>query len=65
MFKPKREKLMSFEEIKEARDRVTAKLETRENTDDVLELTLEELSAISGGNGEKYEVETWCGSGCD
>ncbi len=64
MFKPKREKLMSFEEIKEARDRVTAKLETRENTDDLLELTLEELSAISGGNGGNSKVETWCGSGC-
>ena len=40
---------MSSEQIKEARDRVAAKLENTENTDDVLELTLEELTAISGG----------------
>ncbi len=40
---------MSSEQIKEARDRVAAKLENTENTDDVLELTLEELYAISGG----------------
>ncbi len=64
MSKPKREKPMSFEQIKEARDRVAAKLENRENTDDVLELTLEELSAISGDNRENSKVETLCGSGC-
>ena len=43
---------MSFEQIKETRELVRAKLaqlNKRENTDDVLELTLEELSAISGG----------------
>ena len=55
---------MSFEQIKEARNRVAAKLKNLENTDDLLELTLEELSAISGGNGENPEVETWCGAGC-
>ena len=43
MSKPKREKLMSFEQIKEARDQVAAKLENIENTDALLELTLEEL----------------------
>ncbi len=58
MSKQQREKLMSFEQIKEARERVAAKLKNLENTDDPLELTLEELYAISGG------VETWCGSGC-
>ena len=66
MSKPKREKLMSFEQIKEAGDRVAAKLENRENTDDVLELTLEELSAISGGSstGSEDAAPPLCGSGC-
>ena len=66
MSKQKRSKLMSFEQIKEARNRVAAKLKNLENTDDLLELTLEELSAISGGNGKKPQddIETWCGSGC-
>ena len=64
MCQSKREKLMSFEQIKEARDRVAAKLKNLENTDDPLELTLEELSAISGGNGGNPEVERLCGSGC-
>ncbi len=64
MCQSKREKLMSFEQIKEARERVAAKLKNLENTDELLELTLEELSAISGGNGGNPEVETWCGSGC-
>ena len=40
---------MSSEQKKEARERVAAKLENTKNTDDLLELTLEELSAISGG----------------
>ena len=66
MSKPKREKLISFEQIKEARDRVTAQLENREKTDDVLELTLEELSAISGGSstGSEDVAPPWCGAGC-
>ena len=65
MFKSKREKLMCFEQIKEARNRVAAKLKNLENTDNLLELTLEELSAISGGNGVDPKVKTWCGAGCD
>ncbi len=43
---------MSSEEIKKTRARIAAKLNQLENTDDVndiLELTLKELSAISGG----------------
>jgi hypothetical protein len=48
---------MSLERIEELRNQVAAKLEKKEKTDDVLvtsdddvlELTLEELSAISGG----------------
>ncbi len=43
---------MTFEQIKEIRARVAAKLRNinnTENSDDVIELTLEELSAISGG----------------
>ncbi len=47
---------MSSEQIKETREQVRAKLaklNKRENTDDVLELTLEELTAISGGVGKR------------
>jgi hypothetical protein len=48
---------MSLERIEELRNQVAAKLEKKEKTDDVLvtsdedvlELTLEELSVISGG----------------
>jgi hypothetical protein len=39
---------MSFKEIQEVRDRVVAKLENSE-TEEVVKLTLEELSTISGG----------------
>ena len=58
---------MVFSLVIEARDRVVAQLENIENTDDVLELTLEELSAISGGKGKEFSggEPTWCGSGCD
>ena len=51
---------MSSEKIKEAQQRVAVKLNQLENTDDVdvLELTLEELSAISGGfDDRKYYPE--------
>ncbi len=56
---------MSSEQIKEARDRVAAKLaklNKRENTDDVLELTLEELTAISGGvmEGDQQSIQSCC-----
>ncbi len=53
---------MSFEQIKEASDRVAAKLENTENTDDVLELTLEELTAISGGvmEGDQQSIQSCC-----
>jgi len=48
---------MSLERIKELREQVAAKLEKKEKTNDViiasdtdvLELTLEELSVVSGG----------------
>ena len=63
---------MSFEQIKKIRARVAAKLEnldnaqdTAQDTDDVIELTLEELSAISGGRLKESEpTEVPCGSGC-
>ena len=62
------EKLMTFEKIKEIRARVAAKLrniDNTENSDDVIELTLEELSAISGGRLKESEpTEVPCGSGC-
>ncbi len=48
---------MSREQIKETDEGVPAQLE---NTDDLRELTLEELSAISGGfvdDGEPYPDE--------
>ncbi len=54
---------MSSEQIKKTRERVRAKLaklNKRENTDDVLELTLEELTAISGGvSSEEQESVPW------
>jgi hypothetical protein len=51
------EQTMSLERIKELREQVAAKLEKKEKTNDViiasdtdvLELTLEELSVVSGG----------------
>ena len=46
MSKQKREKLMSFEQIKEARNRVAAKLKDLENTDNLLELTLLDLRIV-------------------
>lgn len=61
-------KLMTFEQIKEIRARVAAKLrniDNTENSDDVIELTLEELSAISGGRlKESGPTEIPCGPGC-
>ena len=41
---------MSCEEIKKVQKQVVAKLENLENAEDILELSLEELTAISGAN---------------
>ena len=51
---------MSFKQMQEIRNHVSAQLATIENTDDVLELTLEKLSAISGGHFDRIP----CGFGC-
>jgi hypothetical protein len=40
---------MSLERIEEQCTQATANLENKENTDEALDLTLEELSTISGG----------------
>ncbi len=62
---------MSFEQIKKIRARVAAKLEnldnaqdTAQDTDDVIELTLEELSAISGGSLKGAWPSHPCSTGC-
>ena len=63
---------MSLEQIKKIRARIAAKLEnldnaqdTAQDTDELIELTLEELYAISGGRSKgSWHFDHPCGPGC-
>ena len=50
---------MSFEQIKEVRNRIASQLENAENSEEILELTLEEISLISGGALLEWNCFPW------